>query len=91
VTSEGSRERAEREILLPWVRHMWDTFRNVMDNLRYTPKLEHVYHAVAVKAMRLLQGLQPRPRVPQALPHAARPPPVLPAAARARCAAGSQR
>ena len=22
VTSEGSRERAEREILLPWVRHM---------------------------------------------------------------------
>lgn len=56
VTSEGSRERAEREILLPWVRHMWDTFRNVMDNLRYTPKLEHVYHAVAVKAMRFCKA-----------------------------------
>jgi translation initiation factor 3 subunit A len=56
VTSEGSRERAEREILLPWVRHMWDTYRNVLDNLRYTPKLEHVYHAIAVKAMRFCKA-----------------------------------
>ena len=56
VTSEGSRERAEREILLPWVRHMWDTFRNVMDNLRFTPKLEHVYHGIAIKAMRFCRA-----------------------------------
>ena len=51
VTSEGTHERAEREILLPWVRHMWDTFRNVLENLRFAPKLEHLYHGMAIKAM----------------------------------------
>lgn len=51
VTSEGSKERAEREILVPWVRHMWDTYRNVLDTLRNTPKMEHLYHSVAQRAM----------------------------------------
>ena len=51
VSAEGSRERAERDILLPWVRHMWDTYRNVLETLRNATKLERVYHAVAVRAM----------------------------------------
>jgi translation initiation factor 3 subunit A len=51
VTSEGSKERAEREILLPWVRHMWDTYRNVLETLRYATKLERAYHSLAVRAM----------------------------------------
>jgi translation initiation factor 3 subunit A len=50
VTSEGSRDRAEREILVPWVRHMWDTYRNVLDTLKNTP-LENLYHLVARRAM----------------------------------------
>jgi translation initiation factor 3 subunit A len=51
VTSDGSRERAEREILVPWVRHMWDTYRNILETLRSVQKLESLYHFVAVKAM----------------------------------------
>ena len=51
VTSEGSRERVEREVLVPWVRHMWDTFRNVLETLRNVTKLEKLYHGVAVRAM----------------------------------------
>lgn len=51
VTSEGARERAEREILVPWLRHVWDTFRNVLENIRYVPRLEAVYHTTVVKAM----------------------------------------
>jgi len=52
VTSDGARERAEREVLAPWLRHVWDIYRNVLDNVRWVPKLEHVYHACVVKAMR---------------------------------------
>lgn len=51
VTSEGSRDRAEREILVPWVRHMWDTYRNVMETLRNNLNLENLYHIVVVRAM----------------------------------------
>ena len=51
VTSEGAKDRAEREILVPWVRHMWDTFRNVLETLRNNPVLENLYHGVAVRAM----------------------------------------
>jgi translation initiation factor 3 subunit A len=51
VTSEGSRDRAEREILVPWVRHMWDTYRNVLETLRNNVVLENLYHIVAIRAM----------------------------------------
>lgn len=51
VTSEGSRDRAEREILVPWVRHMWDTYRNVLETLRNNPALENLYHSAATRAM----------------------------------------
>jgi len=50
-TSEGSRERAERETLLPWLRFMLDTYRNVLECLHYLPTLENLYHSVAIKAM----------------------------------------
>ena len=51
VTSDGSRERAERETLVPWLRHMLDTYRNVLETLRNMPQLEQLYHDVAVRAM----------------------------------------
>jgi translation initiation factor 3 subunit A len=51
VTSEDARDRAEREVLLPWVRHMWDTYRNVLETLRNVKVLEHLYHEAARRAM----------------------------------------
>jgi translation initiation factor 3 subunit A len=50
VTSEAI--RAEREILAPWLRHAWDIFRHVLDNIRWVPKLEHVYHSAIARAMK---------------------------------------
>lgn len=52
VTSEGARERTEREVLAPWLRHARDIYRNVLDNIRWVPRLEPVYHTVVVRAMR---------------------------------------
>ena len=51
LTTEGSRERAERETLIPWLRHMIDTYRNVLDTLRGMAQLEGLYHEVAQRAM----------------------------------------
>jgi translation initiation factor 3 subunit A len=51
VTTEGSRDRAERETIVPWVRHMWDTYRNVLETLRNNPVLENLYHNVAMRSM----------------------------------------
>lgn len=52
VTVEGTRERIEREVLSPWLRHCWDTLRNALDNIRWCPKLESLYHALSLRAMR---------------------------------------
>ena len=52
VSSEGARERAEREVLAPWLRHAWDIYRNVLDNIRWVNKLEHVYHGIVARAMK---------------------------------------
>jgi len=51
VSSDGARERAEREVLVPWLRHTWDSFRNVLENIRYVPRLEALYHSTVLEAM----------------------------------------
>ena len=51
VTSEGAKDRTERETLLPWLRHMLDTYRNVLETLRYMGALDTLYHSVAKRAM----------------------------------------
>jgi len=50
MTSEGAVERAQRELVVPWVRHAWDVFRNVLDTLRNIPRMEACYQWVAFKA-----------------------------------------
>eukprot|EP01138_Halocafeteria_seosinensis_P015700 gb/GECG01016021.1/.p1 GENE.gb/GECG01016021.1/~~gb/GECG01016021.1/.p1 ORF type:complete len:610 (+),score=70.71 gb/GECG01016021.1/:1-1830(+) len=47
MSTETDKDRLEREYLVPWVRHAWDTFRNVLDQLRNVIKLEETYHNVA--------------------------------------------
>mgnify|MGYP005993049787 CR=1 FL=1 len=50
MTSEGAAERAQRELVVPWVRHAWDIFRNTLDTLRNIPRMEACYQWVAFKA-----------------------------------------
>ena len=47
VSGENSKARADREILVPWLRFLWESFRNVLETLRVNSKLEKTYHETA--------------------------------------------
>ncbi|KAJ1446349.1 hypothetical protein M885DRAFT_546895 [Pelagophyceae sp. CCMP2097] len=50
MTDDGEQERAEREVLVPWLKFCWETYRSVLDILKTNSKLERVYHATACRA-----------------------------------------
>ena len=55
MTKEGDAERTDREVLVPWIKFLWDTFRTVLDILRTNSKLELLYHKTAKKAFAFCQ------------------------------------
>jgi translation initiation factor 3 subunit A len=44
VTTEGDKDRVEREMLVPWLRFLHDGYRVVLDIVRNNNKLEQLYH-----------------------------------------------
>ena len=50
MTEEGDSERSEREVLVPWLKFLWETYRSVLDILKTNSKLEKVYHETSVQA-----------------------------------------
>ena len=51
VTVADSSQRDEHQVLVPWVRFLWDAYRTVIDTLKHNGKLEHTYHATVARAL----------------------------------------
>lgn len=43
-------DRSDRELVVPWLRFMWEIFRHVLDTLKNNSKSEQLYKTVALKA-----------------------------------------
>merc|ERR1719427_2654494 len=50
VTGEKTQDRTDRQVLTPWLKFMWDCYRQVLDLLRNNNRVEKLYHTVARKA-----------------------------------------
>ncbi|RMZ56894.1 hypothetical protein APUTEX25_002983 [Auxenochlorella protothecoides] len=50
VSGEKSADRTDRELVTPWFKFLWETYRNVLDVLRNNSRLEALYASGADRA-----------------------------------------
>ncbi|KAK9813797.1 hypothetical protein WJX73_010183 [Symbiochloris irregularis] len=50
VSGEKGKDRTDRELVTPWFKFLWETYRSVLDNLRNNARLEALYAMTATKA-----------------------------------------
>ena len=47
VSGEGVKERSDRVLLAPWVKFLWESYRNMMELLKNNNTIERLYAEVA--------------------------------------------
>eukprot|EP00730_Choanoeca_flexa_P001158 TRINITY_DN10507_c0_g2_i1.p1 TRINITY_DN10507_c0_g2~~TRINITY_DN10507_c0_g2_i1.p1 ORF type:complete len:1047 (+),score=377.33 TRINITY_DN10507_c0_g2_i1:41-3181(+) len=52
VSAEDDQDRANRVLLTPWLKYLWEAYRTVLDLLRNNNKMEHLYHGTARQAFK---------------------------------------
>ena len=67
VSAESDKDRSDRELVTPWFKFLWETYRTILEILRNNNKLEGLYAMTANRASQLLCDLQAHHRVPPPL------------------------
>ncbi len=52
MTEEGAKDRTDREVVVPWLKFLWENYRAILELLYKIPKLEKVYHKTCEKAFK---------------------------------------
>ncbi|CAM9470963.1 unnamed protein product, partial [Ectocarpus fasciculatus] len=55
MTEDGAKERTDKEVVVPWVKFLWEVYRAVLELLHKNAKLDKVYHKTCEKAFRFCQ------------------------------------
>ena len=54
VSGEDMQDRTDRAILTPWLKFLWESYRQCLDLLRNNVTVEKLYHEVAQNGNRLM-------------------------------------
>lgn len=52
VSNEQAQDRKDRVVLIPWVKFLWESYRQCLDLLRHNNKTERLYHDIAHQAFK---------------------------------------
>uniref|UniRef100_F6R8V3 Eukaryotic translation initiation factor 3 subunit A n=1 Tax=Ciona intestinalis TaxID=7719 RepID=F6R8V3_CIOIN len=52
VTGEDTQDRTDRLMLTPWVKYLWESYRQCLDLLRNNCRVERLYHTIAQQAFK---------------------------------------
>ena len=51
VSGEGVKERTDRVLLTPWVKFLWESYRNILELLKNNSAVKNIYADVAKKGL----------------------------------------
>ncbi|XP_064465879.1 eukaryotic translation initiation factor 3 subunit A-like [Ornithodoros turicata] len=52
VSSEDTQDRTDRVVLTPWVKFLWESYRQCLELLRNNSRVERLYHDIAQQAFK---------------------------------------
>ena len=58
MTEEVAKDRTDREVVVPWLKFLWENYRAVLELLHKNSKLERIYHKTCEKAFKFCQDYQ---------------------------------
>lgn len=63
MSGEDTQDRTDRLLLTPWVKFLWESYRQCLDLLRNNSKVERLYHDIAQQGETFSGGPCPLSRV----------------------------